>query len=301
MPPRSARPDTLAADALGDPAHVELHGSRIAYRQLGHGPVLVLVHGVSGAMRTWDGVAPGLARAHTVITPDLPGHGLSSKSRGDYSLGAFASVVRDLLRELGHRRATIVGHSLGGGIAMQFAYQFPERCERLVLVDSGGLGDEVAPILRAATLPGAELVIPVIADRRLVAIGRTVGHVASALGWTSGRDPDEVARAVSSLSDPDARRAFLLTLRSVVDHRGQRVSARDRLHLTALMPSLVIWGGRDRVIPVEHGRRAHEAMPGSRLEVFDDAGHFPHVSDPARFVEVVSDFIATTVAPESFV
>jgi len=297
MPTGSAPPETLA---LGEPTYLELHGSRIAYRQLGSGPVLVLLHGVTGAMGTWDGVAPGLALRHTVITPDLPGHGLSSKSRGDYSLGAFASVVRDLLDGLGHRRATILGHSLGGGIAMQFAYQFPERCERLVLVDSGGLGDEVAPILRAATLPGAEFVIPVIADRRLVAAGRWVAHLASALGWTSARDPDEVARAVGSLSDAEARRAFLLTLRSVVDHRGQRVSARDRLYLTALMPSLVIWGGRDRVIPVAHGRRAHEEMPGSRLEIFDDAGHFPHLTDPARFVDVVSDFIATTAAADSF-
>jgi pimeloyl-ACP methyl ester carboxylesterase len=297
MPTRSA----LAAGELRAPDYRELHGSRIAYREVGRGPVLVLVHGVSGAMHTWDGVAPGLARRHTVITPDLPGHGLSSKPRGDYSLGAFASVVRDLLNALGHRGATVVGHSLGGGIAMQFAYQYPERCERLVLVDSGGLGDEVAPILRAATLPGAELVIPLIADRRAVAVGRWLGQFATALGWTSGRDPDEVARAVSSLSDAEARRAFLLTLRSVVDHRGQRVSARDRLHLTALMPSLVIWGGRDRVIPVAHGRRAHEEMPGSRLEVFDDAGHFPHLSDPARFVDVVSDFIASTPAANSFV
>lgn len=290
MPTRSA----LAAEELGEPAYLELPGSRIAYREVGRGPALVLLHGVSGAMQTWDGVAPGLGLTHTVITPDLPGHGLSSKPRGDYSLGAFASVVRDLLHALGHDRATVVGHSLGGGIAMQFAYQFPERCDRLVLVDSGGLGDEVAPILRAATLPGAEFVIPVIADRRVVAVGRWLGQFATALGWTSGRDPDEVARAVSSLSDAEARRAFLLTLRSVVDHRGQRVSARDRLHLTAQVPSLVIWGGRDRVIPVAHGRRAHEEMPGSRLEVFDDAGHFPHLTDPARFVEVVSDFIATT-------
>src|SRR6185312_10042016 len=101
----------------------------------------------------WQRVLPGLARRCTVIAPDLPGHGESHRSRGDYSLGASASTMRDLMLMLGTTRATVVGHSLGGGVAMQFAYQFPEMCERLVLVDSGGLGREVSMLLRAATLP----------------------------------------------------------------------------------------------------------------------------------------------------
>ena len=119
---------------------LSIHGHRVAYREAGEGPVLLLIHGMAGSMTTWKHVMPSLAKAFTVVTLDLPGHGQSEKRVGDYSLGAFASTLRDLLIALGHERATIVGQSLGGGIAMQMAYQYPERCERLVLVGSGGLG-----------------------------------------------------------------------------------------------------------------------------------------------------------------
>src|SRR3954453_23879476 len=137
-------------------SEITLHGHRVAYRTAGSGPVVVLVHGITGSCATWDLVIDRIAQHYTVVAPDLLGHGESAKPRGDYSLGAYASGIRDLLAALGHDRATIVGHSLGGGIAMQMAYQFPERCERLVLVSSGGLGREVHFLLRAASLPGSE-------------------------------------------------------------------------------------------------------------------------------------------------
>src|SRR4029453_7765057 len=133
----------------------KVHGHDVAYRQAGEGPLLVMIHGIAGSSGTWGPVMPLLAERYTVIAPDLLGHGESAKPRGDYSLGAYASGVRDLLAVLGHERVTVVGHSLGGGIAMQFAYQFPERVERLVLVSSGGLGREVHLLLRAAALPGS--------------------------------------------------------------------------------------------------------------------------------------------------
>jgi pimeloyl-ACP methyl ester carboxylesterase len=158
-----------------DPQQVELHGQTVTYHRAGSGPVLLLVHGITSSSRTWREVMPALAEDFDVIAPDLPGHGRSGKPRGDYSLGAYASGLRDLLVVLGVRSATVVGHSLGGGIAMQFAYQFPERVERLVLVDSGGLGDEVSLVLRAATLPGAEFVLPLLFGPVPRTAGKAVG------------------------------------------------------------------------------------------------------------------------------
>jgi pimeloyl-ACP methyl ester carboxylesterase len=271
-----------------------LHGHRIAYRSAGSGPVVVLVHGISGTSATWSRVIPPLAEHLTVIAPDLLGHGDSAKPRGDYSLGAYASGIRDLLLALGHESATFVGHSLGGGVAMQLAYQYPERCERLVLVDSGGLGREVSAVLRAASLPGAEVLLPLLAHGRVSDAGRLAGRVLGRLGLKLQTDLAEVARGHASLSDGEARAAFLHTLRTLVDPSGQRIDASDRLYLAHEIPCLIVWGARDPIIPVAHGRAAHALVPGSRLEVFEDAGHFPYLDDPQRFVRALEEFIATT-------
>jgi pimeloyl-ACP methyl ester carboxylesterase len=273
---------------------IELHGLPVAVELRGKGPPVLLIHGLAGTMRTWDRVVPRLASHATVIAPDLPGCGRSAPPPGDYSLGGYANGLRDLLDALGHPSATIVGHSLGGGIAMQFAYQFPERCDRLVLVSSGGLGTEVSPLLRVATIPGADLVIGLFAQRAVVSASSAVGRAAGTIGIRPDAEVLEYLRIYSALSDGAARRSLVSTLRGVVDHRGQRVSARNRLYLATGMPSLIIWGRKDRTIPVEHAQRAHEDLPGSRLELFDGAGHFPHVSDPGRFSRVLVDFLATT-------
>jgi pimeloyl-ACP methyl ester carboxylesterase len=245
---------------------------------------------------------PSLARRFTVVAPDLIGHGGSAKPRGDYSLGAYASGVRDLLIALGHERATFVGHSLGGGVAMQLAYQFPERCERLVLIDSGGLGAEVSFLLRLATLPGAEFVLPLLVNERLLGAGRTVGRFFGRLGMRVRTDIAEMARGHASLGDSEARAAFVHTLRTIIDPIGQRVSAHDRLYLAEQVPFLVIWGRRDTIIPVSHAEAVHDRVPTSRLEIFDRAGHFPHVDEPHHFIEVLTDFIDSTepaeVSPE---
>jgi pimeloyl-ACP methyl ester carboxylesterase len=255
---------------------------------------VLLIHGIAGSAAQWDQVVPLLAERYTVVAPDLLGHGQSAKPRGDYSLGAYAVSVRDLLVALGHRRATVVGHSLGGGVAMQFAYEYPPFAERLVLVSSGGLGREVHPLLRAATLPGAELVLPLIAHERLHGLGTAFAQMFSRLGLRTGTDLAEMARGYWSLADAGARQAFILTLRAVIDIMGQRVNATDRLYLGVLVPSLIIWGTRDPLIPVEHATVAHEGLPGSRLEIFDDAGHFPQLHDPVRFACTLIDFIETT-------
>jgi pimeloyl-ACP methyl ester carboxylesterase len=273
---------------------VELHGHPVTYHRMGEGPVLVLVHGITSSSRTWEAVLPELAKEHTVIAPDLLGHGGSAKPRGDYSLGAYASGIRDLLAVLGVARATLVGHSLGGGIAMQFAYQFPERLERLVLVDSGGLGNEVSIWLRAATLPGAEYVLPLLFGQPTRTAGFALGRALGRLGLKPSANVRGIAEGLESLGDGDARRAFVHTARSVIDPSGQRVDARDRLYLSEGVPTLLIWGENDPIIPVSHGRTAHELMPHSRLEVFPGAGHFPFNDDPQRFAAVLSDFVATT-------
>ena len=274
--------------------HKQLHGHRVAYREAGSGPVIVLVHGITSTSATWTKVMPYLASRYTVVAPDLIGHGDSAKPRGDYSLGAYASGVRDVLVALGHDKATFVGHSLGGGVAMQLAYQFPERCERLVLVSSGGLGRELNFLLRAATLPGSEYVLPFLAHGRLLDVGRAVGAALDRLGLQTGTDIAEMARGHASLEDRDARQAFVHTLRTMVDPGGQRVNATDRLYLAEHVPFLMIWGERDSVIPVSHGRNAHELVPSSRLEVFSGAGHFPHMDEPQRFLDVLSDFMEDT-------
>jgi pimeloyl-ACP methyl ester carboxylesterase len=274
---------------------IHLHGHEVCYRSAGdRGPLVLLVHGITGCAATWDPVTERLARDHRVLVPDLLGHGDSAKPRGDYSLGAHAAGLRDLLIALGEERATIVGHSLGGGIAMQFAYQFAQRVERLALVSSGGLGREVSLLLRAAALPGAGRVLPLIAAPWLLDAGAATARALGRVGLRAGSDLSGMAQGIASLGSVEARAAFVATVQSVIDPGGQRVNASDRLYLAAEVPTLIVWGERDPMIPVAHAHAAHAAMPGSRLELFEDAGHFPFHDDPERFAAVLADFVATT-------
>ncbi|WP_340374675.1 alpha/beta fold hydrolase [Streptomyces sp. SS7] len=280
----------------GEPAleYRVVHGHRRAFRRAGQGPALVLVHGIGDSSATWAELIPALARTHTVVAPDLLGHGASDKPRADYSVAAYANGLRDLLTTLGIESATLVGHSLGGGVAMQFAYQFPERTERLVLVSAGGVGREVTPALRLVSLPGAPLALSAL---RLPGMRLHVGLAARLLQLLDtdlGQDAPDLLHLVDALPDTTSRDAFVRTLRAVVDWRGQVVTMLDRCYLTAGMPTLLLWGDRDSVVPVRHAHRAHEAMPGSRLEIFEGAGHFPFHTDPARFLALVEEFTRTT-------
>ncbi|MEV6738236.1 alpha/beta hydrolase [Streptomyces sp. NPDC051104] len=280
------------------PRHRIVHGYRRAYRLAGQGPALVLIHGIGDSSATWAELIPDLARTHTVLAPDLLGHGASDKPRADYSVAAYANGVRDLLTTLGIESATLVGHSLGGGVAMQFAYQFPERTERLILVSAGGVGREVNPVLRAASLPGAHLMLSAL---RLPSMRLNLGlfaHLMRLLDTDLGQDAAELLTLVDALPDATSRSAFIRTLRAVVDWRGQAVTMLDRCYLTEGMPTLLIWGDRDGVVPVRHAHRAHEAMPGSRLEIFEGAGHFPFHTDPARFLALVEEFTSGTAPAE---
>jgi pimeloyl-ACP methyl ester carboxylesterase len=271
-----------------------VHGYRRAFRMAGEGPALILVHGIGDSSATWAELIPDLARTHTVIAPDLLGHGASDKPRADYSVAAYANGVRDLLTTLGIETATLVGHSLGGGVAMQFAYQFPERTERLILVSAGGVGREVNPVLRLVSLPGAHLMLSTL---RLPGMRLQVGlaaHLMKLLDTDLGQDAPDLLTLVDALPDATSRNAFIRTLRAVVDWRGQVVTMLDRCYLTEGMPTMLLWGDRDSVVPVRHAYGAHEAMPGSRLEIFEGAGHFPFHTDPTRFVALVQDFVTTT-------
>ncbi len=277
-----------------DLRHRSINGHELAYRMEGRGQTILLIHGIAGSSSTWADAMERLAVRYRVLAPDLLGHGESDKPPGDYSLGAHASFLRDLLGSLDIGRTTVLGHSFGGGIAMQLSYQHPEVCERMVLVSSGGLGREINAALRLLAIPGAEFVLPLIAPSFVRERGNAL------LAWM--RDQGirwpriyEGWRAYSSLADTDTRRAFVRELRSVVDYRGQVVSASDRLHLSAAHPTLIVWGDRDPMIPVAHARAAHSAIPGSRLEIFEGAGHFPHAEYPERFAKVVTEFIDSTM------
>lgn len=273
--------------------HISIHGYDLAYRMEGQGPSILLLHGIAGSSRTWRDVFPRLVDRYTVIAPDLIGHGRSDKPVGDYSLGAFASGIRDLLEVLDIDRATVVGQSFGGGVAMQLAYQHPEWCERLVLVDSGGLGREVSWLLRMMTLPGSEYVMPAIFPGFIRDWGDSIFKMASEHGIRLGR-ATEMWSAYASLAEAENRQAFARTIRSVIDPGGQSVSAMDRLYLASALPTLIVWGERDDIIPVSHAYAAHEAIPGSRLVILEGAGHFPQIEAPEKFVDALLDFIGST-------
>ncbi len=277
------------------PQHVTIHGHNVVYRRGGAGEAVLLVHGLAGSSRTWKDVMPALAHTHDVIAPDLLGHGSTARPMGDYSLGAHASGLRDLLVMLGVESATIVGHSFGGGVAMQLAYQHPEVCDRLVLVGSGGLGREVSWLLRLAALPLAEYAMPLLFSRWVADRGISLSRALSGRGARSPRLA-ELWRSYSSLAGAENRRGFVRTMRTVIDVGGQTVNALDRLYLAAHVPTLIVWGEMDQIIPVAHAYAAHEAIEGSRLEVLADVGHFPHAEVPELFLAVLLDFLDTTEA-----
>jgi pimeloyl-ACP methyl ester carboxylesterase len=266
----------------------------VIYRVAGSGPPVVLIHGMLNSSSHWRSVALSLAGQYTVVAPDLIGHGDSAAPRGDYSLGAHAASIRDLLAAIGIDRATIVGHSLGGGVAMQFFYQFPQRVERLVLISSGGLGRDVSPLLRTAALPGISALLSLTIHPRLVGRLWDAGSRLRERGSSIGVNLQAVARALRPLENPDAQGAFLHTLRSVIDVHGQRVAATDRLYLLESIPTLIVWGERDNTIPLQHGRLAHESIPQSVFATLPAAAHFPHLEDPDGLSALLSDFVGAT-------
>jgi pimeloyl-ACP methyl ester carboxylesterase len=277
-----------------------IHGYQRAYRIAGSGPAILLIHGIGDNSTTWNAIQAKLAQRFTVIAPDLLGHGRSDKPRADYSVAAYANGMRDLLSVLEIERVTVVGHSLGGGVGMQFAYQFPHLVERLILVGAGGVTKDVNVALRLASLPMGSEALALLRLPLVLPALRTAGKIlGTALGTTGlGNDLTQVLRILDDLPEPTASSAFTRTLRAVVDWRGQIVTMLDRCYLTQAIPVLIVWGSRDVVVPVRHAWMAHSAMPGSRLEIFEGSGHFPFHDDPARFIDVVQRFIDSTEPAE---
>ena len=273
------------------PRTVVLHGQELSFVDSGTGPVVLFIHGILGSQRQWARLVDRMDDNQRVIVPDLFGHGESAKPMGDYSLSAHAATMRDLLDHLEVDRVTLVGHSLGGGIAMQFLYLFPDRVDRLVLIASGGLGREVNLVLRSATLPGADQVLRVAASGPVLSRLESVGQGVAKVGWRPGSDIRAIWKGFTSLADSESRRAFLATTRSVIDLGGQSISAHERLESMPKVPTLIVWGAKDRMIPVWHALSAQESIPHCRVELFKEAGHFPHLDDPDRFAALVRDFI----------
>ncbi len=274
------------------PHTVVLHGHELSYVDSGSGPVVLFIHGILGSQRQWAHLIDKIDDDHRVVAPDLFGHGDSAKPTGDYSLSSHAATLRDLLDHLGIERVTLVGHSLGGGIAMQFFYLFPDRVERLVLVASGGLGREVNLVLRSATIPGAQQVLGVIASAPVLEKVEALGRGAQKVGWRPGADIGAIWHGFTSLGDRESRRAFLATTRAVIDIGGQSISAQDHLADVTPVPTVVVWGSKDRMIPAWHALNAQRALPDCRVELFEGAGHFPHLDDPDRFAQVLRDFMS---------
>ena len=289
--PRADAPRVPLPETVLPRHHVDLYGTRLSFVDAGEGDPVVLLHGITCSAASWNRLLPALAEHHRVIAPDMPGHGWSSRARGDHSVAGFALHVRDLLMGLGVTRATFIGHSLGGGVTMQTAYAYPELVGRMVLVASGGLGESVGLPLRAATLPGAEWVLPLAFNRFGAKITKTLARFVT--------DPrlvtvQELAWSYATLADPAARRAFVTIIRGVADWKGQRIDASRRLHLAEEVPTMVVWGDADLLIPIGHGRRAAADLPVDRFEVFEDAGHFPHLERPDEFLAVLHDFLRDT-------
>jgi pimeloyl-ACP methyl ester carboxylesterase len=276
-----------------------IHGYRRAFVDVGSGPVLLLIHGIGDSSNVWRDLIPDLARDYRVIAPDLLGHGRSAMPRADYAVAAYANGMRDLLSVLDVERATIVGHSLGGGVAMQFAYQYPERCERIVLVCTGGVCREVNVLLRIAAALEPSLVLSLLAIPGAKQLGQSIARLLQRYDTAIGCDAQELLRVFETLPDVEARHAFFRTLRGVIDFDGQVITMLDRCYLGRGLPTLIVWGARDVIIPLEHGKIANDALPGSRLEVFENSGHFPHRRERERFLALLREFVSSTV-PASY-
>ncbi|WP_149359344.1 alpha/beta fold hydrolase [Lolliginicoccus suaedae] len=273
---------------------VAFHGDALRYVDIGEGDPIILVHGLLGSHASWGEQISWLAEDFRVIAVDLYGCGASDKNPGDYTLSAHAASIRDLMDHLGIDRAAVVGHSYGGGVCMQMLYLFPERVERLALVSSGGLGPEVSLLLRAASLPGSELVLPVLASPLLRGLAGTAARVAAMLGRPISASPStlEIWRTFGTVADRDARRAFLRITRGVIGPLGQTICAVKHFPDYQHIPAMVIWGRHDNMIPILHAEQNREVMPHAEAVILEDAGHFPHLDEPVAFHAAIQPFLA---------
>ncbi|MBB6097385.1 pimeloyl-ACP methyl ester carboxylesterase [Deinobacterium chartae] len=271
------------------PAYLPVSGVRTRYLAAGDGPPLVLLHGIGRSLEDWsESVAP-LSRHHRVYAPDLIGFGYTDKPDVPYSLPGLARFVAHFLDAVHEARpATLIGNSLGGAVAQRFAVQYPRRCRALVLVGSAGFGREVALGLRALTVPG-------LGERLLRPGRRNAERVVRALFHDPRFVTDARIRLAQDLAaQPGAARAFLTVLRSLGTWHGVRRAWRDELarRLAAHdLPTLIVWGERDRIVPARHLSAARRLYPRARAHLFPATGHLPQVERASAFSDLISDFL----------
>jgi len=263
-------------------------GTPVRFLELpGSGTPILLVHGVGASLTSWEDIPFRLnAAGRHVLAADLLGHG-SSGSLGEYTLAANASMLRQLLDHLGIARVHLVGHSLGGGVAMQFASQEPARVSSLTLISSGGLGTDISYSMRAAVLPGAAPVIRIITHRAITKPMRRIVEWLAARGVRSRDFNQRSVETLESLQHAGRLAAFVGTLRSVIGLRGQRVTVLDRLDILDPERLLVIWGARDPMLPVQHGIAIQDLLPDTRLVVLAESGHEPHADEPDSIIDEI--------------
>ncbi len=263
----------------------------LAYTRAGSGPPVVLIHGLGCSRRTWRHVASRLAQTRTVIAIDLPGHGESDSPLGDYSPAGQATAVRDLVESLDMPQIDVVGHSLGGGIAISFAHQYPERTRSLVLISTAGLGPEVTPLLRVAAVPGADRAIGALVRLPDRVLRAGLGAMTWVPGLVSPHDTDPLQDTIATLGDEISRRTFVRTARTVIDMQGQSISAGEQLDRLTERPVMLIWGADDRTIPPRHFRELAARFPRARQLEVPSAGHFPHETAADVVAPALEEFL----------
>jgi len=270
---------------------VEIDGLPIRYLAGGEGPSLVLLHGAGDNALDWRWVMPTLAATHRVYAPDLPGSPDSARPAADYSPAFFERFVAAFVDALDIGRATFVGNSLGGLIALRLALSEPERAGALVLVDSAGLGRAVNPAFTSVNVPGlGEAALP-FWRTPVGAYQRAWGRTALLFAHPPGSVPREwVAEQCRLALSPGYLEAHLAVLRTQVGFGGQREVLVDQLPLLEI-PTLVVWGAGDRVFPESQARVAAARLQEGSLAVVPDCGHMPHVECPDRFLAALDDFL----------
>ncbi|MDO9115633.1 MAG: alpha/beta hydrolase [Polaromonas sp.] len=281
LKPRWAQPPSQFITIDGMQVHLRDEGPR------GDPLPIVLIHGTSASLHTWEGWAAALRGPRRVIRFDLPGFALTGPNRqDDYSVEAYVRFVTQLVDQLGLQRFVLAGNSLGGQVAWATAAAMPQRVAQLVLVDASGYPPESASVppslplgFRIARTPGLRVLTQYTLPRSIVE--KSVRNVYG--------DPAKVTPELVDLYRD-------MTLRAGNRHAlGRRMDQGYTGQLADLkglaMPTLILWGGRDRLIPPEFGQRFARDIAGSRLVVFDDLGHVPHEEDPGRTVAVVKTFL----------
>jgi pimeloyl-ACP methyl ester carboxylesterase len=289
-------------DASSSPTYLEtrhsfvsVHGMRLHWAEMGEAnqrvPV-VLLHGLNDSYLTWRRVAPELAVDRRVLMPDLPGYGLSERPDASYELRWHAHVMAMWLEAVGLEKVDIVGHSFGGGVAQVMLLECAEKIRRLVLVASGGLGRQVAPALRLASLPH----VVELFGQHFMAFGTRVAlH-----GQRAGFSKQEIRELSVMNGAPGSARAFARTVRDVIDWRGQRRAFFQKAHeLSELPPIALCWGDRDAIIPIAQGRAFVESVDGVRLTQFDNCGHYLHNEQPSQFARTLREFLDDPAVPRA--